>query len=59
MAIEVPEYRTIAEAAEITRSSAWTVRGWLSKGLLPRHKVNGKTLLRLDQLLAFYSARES
>lgn len=53
MAIEIPEYRTVAEAASITRTSQWTIRGWLSQGLLPRHKVRGKTLVRLDQLLAF------
>ncbi len=59
MSIEVPQFATVKEAAQIARNSPWTIRAWLSKGLLPRHKARGKTLVRVDQLLAFIKPEDA
>jgi excisionase family DNA binding protein len=42
---------SIAEAARrLGGISIWTVRAWLSKGILQRTKVGGRTMIRESEL---------
>lgn len=48
----VAELMTAAEAAELARCTPETIRAWVHAGKLKRHGVNGRLLVRRDQLLA-------
>ena len=50
------EYRTIKEVAERCRVAPMTVRGWLSRGLLRKHKAHGRVLVSEQDLVAFIKA---
>ena len=46
------KYINVPEAAELTRLSEISIRRYLTKKLLTRYKVFGRTLLRRDEVLA-------
>jgi excisionase family DNA binding protein len=43
--MQVGDFLTTKEAAELLRVSPWTVSAWLSQGKLPRIKAGGRTLI--------------
>jgi hypothetical protein len=45
------EMMTANEAAELARRSPETIRAWVRAGKLKRHGVNGRLLVRRDDLL--------
>ncbi len=50
------KYMSIEEAAEFSRSSHWTVRSKLSKGVLQRYKFGSKTLILRADLMRLIHA---
>ncbi len=59
MAIEIPEFATVKEGGRIARRSDWTIRAWLTKGVLKRYKVGRGTLIRVDELLALIKPEDA
>jgi excisionase family DNA binding protein len=56
---ESSPYITVAESAEILRLSEISIRRFLTKKILVRHKVGGRTLLRRDDVLALVKAEST
>lgn len=53
---ETTPYVTVSESAEILRLSEISIRRYLTKKILARYKVGGRTLLRRDEVLALVKA---
>lgn len=51
--MESGNYLAVVEVAEEVRVSPWTVRAWITKGLLKRTKVGGRVLVAKEDLEDF------
>jgi excisionase family DNA binding protein len=47
-----PQFVSVAEAAQLLRMSAVSIRRYLGQGKLKRYKVGARTLLRHDHVMA-------
>lgn len=49
--VTMENFLTVDEAADLANVSHWTVRSWLSKGLLTRYKSLSRVVVSRSQLL--------
>lgn len=50
--VQDPKFINVPEAAELTRLSEVSIRRYLTRKLLTRYKVFGRTLLKRDEVMA-------
>lgn len=55
---EAGQYITVKEAAQIVRLSEISIRRYLTKKILVRYKIGGRTLLRRDDVVAMIKSAE-